>query len=60
MKEIIDYYDSFNAVSARLTHFTPLVYFCTSLKHQKMRKFLIFSGVIERGQWHEMGYVGKT
>ena len=35
-------------------HFAPLIFFYTSWKHQKMRGFPTFSGVIERDQWHEM------
>ena len=38
-----------------LTHFMPLISFDTPRKHQKTRGFLLFSGVIERDQWHEMG-----
>ena len=39
-----------------LTHFMPLVSFYTAWKHQKTSGFLMFSGGIERDQWHEMGY----
>ena len=35
----------------------PLVSFDTPWKHQKTFRFLIFSGGIERGQWHDMGYL---
>ena len=38
-----------------LTHIMPLVSFDTPWKHQKTFGFL-FSGGIERDQWHEMGY----
>ena len=38
-----------------LTHFVPLVSF-TSWKHQKTRGFLIFSGGLERNQWHDIGW----
>ena len=37
-----------------LTHFMPLVSFCIPWKHQKTSGFLMFSGGIERYQWHEM------
>ena len=35
----------------------PLVSFYAPLKHPKTIDFLIFSGGIERDQWHEMGQV---
>ena len=38
-----------------LTHFVPLISFCTSWKHQK-NFGCMFSGDIERDQWHEMCY----
>ena len=38
-----------------LTHFMPLAFFYTPWKHQKTSGFLIFSGGIERDQWHELG-----
>ena len=38
-----------------LTNFMLLVSFYTTCKHQKTRRFLMFSGGIERDQWHEMG-----
>ena len=38
-----------------VTHFIPLVSFYTPWKHQKTRGFLMFSGGLERDQWHEMG-----
>ena len=38
-----------------LTHFMPLVSFYTPWEYQKTRGFLIFSGVIERDHWHEIG-----
>ena len=34
----------------------PLVSSCTSWKYQKTSAFLMFSGGVERDQWHEMGY----
>ena len=37
-----------------LTHFMPQVSFYTPWKHQKTKGFLMFPGVIERDQWHEM------
>ena len=40
-----------------LTHFMPLVFLYTPRKHQKTSGFLIFSGGIERDQWHEIGLV---
>ena len=33
---------------------TALITLC---KRQKTRDFLIFSGVIEKNQWQEMGYI---
>ena len=39
-----------------LTYFMPFVSFDSPCKHQKTSGFLMFSGGIERGQWHEMGY----
>ena len=38
-----------------LTHFMPLISFCTLGELQKISGFLMFSGGIERDQWHEMG-----
>ena len=38
-----------------LTHFMSLVSFDTPGKCQKTKGFVIFSGGIERDQWHEMG-----
>ena len=40
-----------------LTHFMPLVFLYTPWKHQKTSAFLMFSGGIERDQWHEIGLV---
>ena len=37
-----------------LTHFMLLVFFDTPRKYQRNNDFLIFSGGIERDQWHEM------
>ena len=37
------------------TDFMPLVSFNTPWKHQKTKRFLIFSGGTERDQWYEMG-----
>ena len=39
-----------------LTHFIPLVSLYAPWKHQKTRGFL-FSGGIERDQWHKIGWV---
>ena len=36
-----------------LTYFIPLASFGTPWKHQKTSGFLMFSGRIEREQWHE-------
>ena len=41
--------------NTRITHFMPLISFHAPLKHQKTRGFLMFSGGIERDQWHEAG-----
>ena len=46
-------------VFSLLTHFMPLVSFYTPRK-QKIRGFLMFSRVIERDQWHEMGLVAYS
>ena len=40
-----------------LTHFMPLVFLYTPWKHKKTSAFLMFSGGIERDQWHEIGLV---
>ena len=40
-----------------LTHFMPQVSFYTPWKHQKTKGFLMFPGVIERDQWHEMSEI---
>ena len=39
-----------------LAHFLPLGFFYTSWKYQKTTAFRIFSGGIERDQWHEMAF----
>ena len=44
-----------NHNSIFLAHFMPLVSFYTPRKRQKTKDFLMFSGGIERDQWHEMG-----
>ena len=38
-----------------LSHVMPLVSFYTPWKHQETKGFLIFSGCIERDEWHDMG-----
>ena len=38
-----------------LTHFMLLRSFFTPGKYQKTSDFLMFSGGIERDQWHKMG-----
>ena len=43
-------------LSAQLTHFKSLVSFYIPWKHQKTFGFLMFSGGLERDQWHEMDY----
>ena len=43
------------SIDIYLKHFMPLLSFYTHWKHQKTSGFLIFSGGIERYQWHEMG-----
>ena len=48
-------YLNINVLDSCLTHFMPLISFDTPLKHQKTSGFLMFSGVIKRDQWHEMG-----
>ena len=37
------------------THFIPLVLFDTPCKHNKTKGFLMFSGVVVRGQWRKTG-----
>ena len=44
----------------KLAHFMQLVLFCTPWKHQKSSSFLMFSGGIERYQWHEIKRLSKT
>ena len=44
-----------NMLKLLLTHFMPLVSFDTPWKHQRTKGFLMFSGGIEKDQWHEMG-----
>ena len=44
-----------NNNSSCLAHFMPLVSFYTPWKYQKTSSFLIFSGGIERDQWHKTG-----
>ena len=39
----------------KITHFMSLVLFHISSKYHKTYGFLMFSGGIERDQWHEMG-----
>ena len=39
---------AFNPIHASGSFYTPW-------KHQKIRGFLMFPGVLERDQWHEMG-----
>ena len=43
----------FFAEKTILTYFIPLIFFWTPWK-QKTMVFLMFFGVIERDQWHEM------
>ena len=43
-----------------LTYFMPLISFYIPWKHYKTFGFSLFSGGIERDQWHEMGYKQKT
>ena len=38
----------------------PPLSFYTTWKHQKTRGFLMFSGGVERGHWHEMGKYSIT
>ena len=45
---------SFHWRKYALNHIMPLVFFQTPTKYQKTRGFLVFSGSIERDQWHEM------
>ena len=35
----------------------PLVFFYTPRKHHEMSGFLMFSVVVERDQWHEIGEI---
>ena len=43
------------SINSVLAHFMPRVSFDTTWKHLKPFGFQIFSGGIERDQWHEMG-----
>ena len=38
-----------------LTYFTSILHFYTPRKRQKIRTFLLFSGVIEMEHWRETG-----
>ena len=42
-----------------LIHFMPLVSLNTLWKHEKTKGFLMFSGGIERDQWHEMDWFNE-
>ena len=44
----------FILLNSTLTHLMPLVSFDIPWKRQKIKGFLMFSGGIERDQWHEM------
>ena len=37
-----------------LTRLMPVVLFYTPWNHQKTRVFLMFSGIMEKDQWHQM------
>ena len=57
INSVFFFYTSFwNARGGKghLTHFISLFSFYTPWKHQKTRVFLMFSGDIERDQWHKM------
>ena len=43
------------SIHLKLTNFIPLVSFYSLWKRHKNSGFLMFSGGIERDQWHEMG-----
>ena len=45
-----------NKVSKLLTYFMSLISFFTPWKLQKTRGFLVFSGILERDQWHDIGW----
>ena len=42
--------------SFTLTHFMPLVSYYMPWKHEKTFGFFMFSGGVERNQWHEIGW----
>ena len=50
--ENFDHLHLINLFTVPLTNFMPLASFYTPRKY---RRFLMFSGGIERNQWHEMG-----
>ena len=54
LRETLRAKSSFQAPKRYLTNFMLLVSFDTPWKHQKTRGFMMFSGGIERDQWHEM------
>ena len=50
------HWEIFSKIHCRnLNYFMPLLSFYTPWKHRKTRGLLMFSEVIERNQWHEMG-----
>ena len=55
-KDIVDHHRTFYEICS-LAHFMSLTPFSTSWQQQKKSGFLMFSGGIERGQWHEMSFV---
>ena len=42
--------------SKQLPHIMPVISFYSPWRHQKTSGFEMFSGGIERDQWHEMGW----
>ena len=46
--------------STSLTYYSPVLFFYTPWKHQKIRDFLISSGGTERDHWHWMGKFAFT
>ena len=55
MKKILLYFHQNKPLDYRRKPFYIIGLFFTPWKHQKTRGFLIFSGCIEKHQWHETG-----
>ena len=53
-KYLSDVCDFSCCVLSHLSHLMPLISFYITWKHKKTFSFLVFSGGIEKDQWHEM------